>query len=233
MKSIPVLVLFLLAVISSEAFAGVAFYDDIAVMGKPLMLKAETRGRFFRKGGEIVEFYVNDASIGRTLSGGDGVAFKEFVPEKTGLYEITVTSGKDKTTGFVLSLRKGEGVVFVDVIGGLFEDVLSKTPRKDGKDAIRKIMKNNTVVYLWTEMFGMAFAKKWLKENEFPAAPLIRWKGGRVFDEINEKGLKIKAVIGSPAVIVSAREYKPESFSFEDVEDAQQVKDWKEIVDSF
>jgi len=39
----------------------------------------------------------------------------------------------------------------------------------------------------------------------------------------------MKSVIGSPDVIYSAKEYKPLAFTFEETEDALEVKDWKEI----
>ncbi len=42
-------------------------------------------------------------------------------------------------------------------------------------------------------------------------------------------GFRIKAVIGSPDVIYSSKEYKPLAFSFEETEDAVEVKDWEEI----
>ncbi len=49
-------------------------------------------GKLFSKGGELVEFFVDRESIGKTLSGGDGVAFKAFIPAKTGLHQIRVNS---------------------------------------------------------------------------------------------------------------------------------------------
>jgi len=59
--------------------------------------------------------------------------------------------------------------------------------------------------------------------------PVIPWKQGALFDDIHEMGFKIKAIIGSGAVIESAKGYKPQAFSFEEVEDAKEVKDWEEI----
>jgi hypothetical protein len=59
--------------------------------------------------------------------------------------------------------------------------------------------------------------------------PVLAWEDGNLFDETNEKGLKIKAIIGRQPVIESAQEYKTQSFSFEEAEDAVVVKDWEEI----
>jgi hypothetical protein len=50
-----------------------------------------------------------------------------------------------------------------------------------------------------------------------------------IFREIKDKGLEIKGIVGTQAVIESAKEYKPKAFSFEEVEGAKAVKDWEEI----
>lgn len=227
-----VLFLSLLFTLSFEATAGVVFHDDVAVTGRPVMLKAETKGKFFRTGGEVVEFHVNGDSIGTVLSGGDGLAYKEFSFRKTGLYEITATSGKGKNTGYVLSLKRGTGIVFIDVTAGLFKSPFSKAPKQGSREAVEKIMEKFPVVYLHSMVFGMSFLKQWLDSNGFPPAPLLEWDSGEVFGETDKKGLGIKAVIGSPVVIESAKDYKPRAFSFEETEGADEVSDWKEIPEA-
>lgn len=67
------------------------------------------------------------------------------------------------------------------------------------------------------------------KRKCFVDLPVLPWRQGIIFDEISEEGLRIKAIIGSKSVIESAKAYKPKSFSLEEVEDAEEVKDWKEI----
>ncbi|MFZ3136489.1 MAG: hypothetical protein WA126_03745 [Thermodesulfovibrionales bacterium] len=88
---------------------------------------------------------------------------------------------------------------------------------------------DSPIVFLQTGFISVKAIKAWLKENEFIELPVISWRQGAVFDDIHKKGLKIKAMIGSEAVIESAKEYKPLAFSFEGVEDAKEVKDWEEI----
>jgi hypothetical protein len=204
----------------------------VALKGEKVMLKAETRGRFLSKGGKVVEFFVDRKSIGRTLSGGDGFAFKEFIPLKTGIYRITVKSGSEEDSGLFLSLKKGDRIVFVDVAGSLLEGVFSKKPKHGSQKAIEKIGRRFPVVFLQTSLLSVKAIKEWLKKNGFIELPVIPWREGTIFDEINEKGLKIKAIIGSANVIESAKEYKPKAFSFEYIEDAQEVKEWEEIEKS-
>ncbi len=212
----------------SLTYSEVVFYDSISVAGDILMLKAVTKGKIFTKGGELVEFSVNGKSIGRSLSGGDGAAFKEFRAEKTGLHKVSVVSGKDKNSGFLLSLKKGAGIVFIDVEGSIFAPMSGK-PVKDSRKIIKAIAKRFPIVYLQAGILDIRTLKKLLKENEFTAAPLLPWREGNVFEEMDKKGLKIKSVIGGKTVIESAKEFKPKAFSFNEVEGAEEVRDWEEI----
>ena len=206
----------------------VVFYDSVCLKDKKIMLKAVTKGKVFTKGGQMVEFFVDGKSIGRSLSGGDGAAFKEFRAEKTGLHKVSVVSGKDKDSGFRLSLKKGAEIVFIDVEGSMFAPMSGK-PRKDSLKIIKAIAKRFPVVYLQAGILDIRTLKKLLKENEFTEAPLLPWTGGNVFEEADKKGLKIKFIVGGKTVIESAKEFKPKAFSFNEVEGAEEVKDWEEI----
>jgi len=223
---IPIfLLLFFPAAVSSE----VIVHDMIALQGEEIMLKAETRGKLLSKGGEVVEFFVNGKSLGKTLSGGDGFAFKQFVPSGAGTYKITARTGKEEDGGMLIALRKGGRILFVDVEGTLFEGVFSAKPKMGSKETVKKLSGRFPVVLLQTGMLNAKAVKSWLKENGFKELPVIPWKQGMIFDEIKEKGLRIKAIIGSRSVIESAREYKPKAYTFEEAEDAKEVKDWEEI----
>lgn len=219
----------LLFLFPATVLSDVIVHDMVVLRGQEIMLKAETKGKFLSKGGEVVELFVDKKSIGKTLSGGDGFAFRRFTPIKDGIYLITVKSGKDEGNGLLLSLKRGDRIIFIDVEGSLFEGLFSKKPRKESQEIIKKISKRFPVVFLQTGLSGIKAVKIWMKENGFIILPVIPWRQGTIFDEMSEKGLKIKAIIGSQAVIESAREYKPKAFSFEEVEDAEEVKDWEEI----
>jgi hypothetical protein len=210
------------------ALPDIVVHDIVVPAGKEVMLKAEVKGKLFRKGGELVEFFVNGKSIGKSLSGGDGFAFKQFFPSKTGKYQIKAMVNKEEGKGLLLSLRRSSRIIFVDVEGGLLKRFSDK-PRQGSQKAIGAIQKIFPVVLLQTGLLNIKSIKTWLKKNEFPELPLIPWGQGAVFTELVEEGFKVRAVIGSPDVIESAREYKPLAFSFEEVEDAAEVRDWEEI----
>lgn len=227
---IPRTAFVLIAILFSSSTAGaeVIFFDEISLKGEPVMLKAVTKGRIFTKGGQMVEFSVDGRAIGRSLSGGDGAAFKEFRSEKPELHKVSVVSGKDKDSGFMLSLKKGAEIVFIDVEGSMFAPMSGK-PVKDSRKIIKAIAKRFPVVYLQAGILDIRTLKKLLKENEFTEAPLLPWREGTVFEEADKKGVKIKFVIGGKAVIESTKEFKPKAFSFNEVEGAEEVKDWEEI----
>jgi hypothetical protein len=218
-----------LCIFPSSSLSRVIVYDTVVPAGQKIMLRAETSGRLFRKGGELVEFFVDGKSIGKTLSGGDGVAFKQFTSAKTGLRQISVRSDKDEDTGLLLSLKKGSSIVFVDVEGSLLEGLFSGKPKHGSQKAIKEIHKRYPIVYLQTSLIGVRAVKEWLEENEFPKLPVVPWRQGSIFKETAGKGFRIKAIIASSKVIESAEEHKPLALNFEASEGAEMVKDWEEI----
>ena len=219
----------LLCMRPASALSGVIVDDMVVVKGQKVMLRAETRGRIFSKGGELVEFFVDGKSIGRTLSGGDGVAFLLFVPAKTGLYEISARSGSDEDRGSLLSLKTGSRIVFIDIEDSLVESVFSRKPKQGSQKAVKEIKTSFPIVFLQTSFIGVRAVKIWLREKDFIEAPVLPWRQGEIFDEIVEKGFRIKAIVAGPKVIESAKEHKPLGFCFEEVDEAEQVKDWDEI----
>lgn len=221
------LVLFLLLLLPTVSNSEVVFYDKVALVNETVMLKAETRGRFFSKGGEIVEFFVNSKSIGKSLSGGDGNAFIEFTPKTAGIYKISVISGKHKDSGLLLTLLKGTAIVFIDE--AVLLDPFSAKPMEGSTKTIKEIARRFQIVYVKTGVMALKTVKKQLEENKFVIAPIIFWDNGDVFRDIKSKGLNIKFIIGTGPFIESAREFNPAAFSFEDVEDATEVKDWEEL----
>jgi hypothetical protein len=209
--------------------ADVIVYDAVAVAGREVRLKAETKGTFFRRGGELVEFFVDGKSLGKTLSGGDGEAWKSFTPAKTGLLEASVKSGSDEDKGVLLVLKKGAGIVLVEIIGGLAESSMPPMGRPGSREAMKKLQARVPVVYVQSSNIDIAATRKWLNDNEYPGAPVLPWDGGALFKPITAMGLNIRAVIGNPQFVESAAKWKPESFSFEPVKGVVRLRHWKEM----
>ena len=230
MKTIPVCLctIMLLCAAPYNGFSEVIVHDLVTPMGQKAVIEAETKGTFFHKGGEVVDFLVDSKSIGSALSGGDGFAYKQFTPRKAGVYRITAKSGTDEGRGTLLSLKKGVGIVFVDVENSLFGEPFSRKIRQGSQRAIKDISRRFPVVLLHSGIIGIKEIKVWLEEHGFPALPVLPWDDGKVFGEMVKTGFRIKAVIGSPEIIESAKEYHPRAFTFQESEGAQEVKDWDE-----
>jgi hypothetical protein len=213
----------------SSAYPEIIVHDLITIKGGKTTLRVETRGKFLRRGGELVDISVNDKSIGRALSGGDGFAFRQFTATVTGIYRITATSGTEEGAGLLLSLRKGEKIIFIDAEGALLKGPFAAKPKERSQETIKKLSARFPVVYLQTGILGVKAIKKWLNENGFHEAPVIQWRQGMIFEEIKDMGLGMKAVIGSSKVVASAKTYDAETYSFEDGGDHEEVKEWQEI----
>jgi hypothetical protein len=219
----------LFGICPDAALSRVLVYDAVALKGREVMLRAETRGTLLSKGGEVVEFIVDGRLIGKNLSGRDGFAVKGFIPARTGLYKISVRSGDDKDSGLLLALERKTRIVFIDVAGSLLEGPFGEAEKSGSGKAITKIHKRSPIVYLQKGLLSIEAVRSWLKKNNFPIAPVLPWGQGEVFREIRERDLQIKAIIGGPDVIESAQMYKPLAFSFDSVEDAEVVENWREI----
>lgn len=222
-------ILLMLLLWHGNAMADILINDDVCLQGEKITLKAQTKGKFFPKGGEFVEFVVNGKSLGKNLSGSDGYAFREFTPTRTGFYKISVKSKNESGSGVLLSLKKGSEVVFIDVEGSLLPHFSSTESMQGSQEVVKTISKRFNIVYMQSGMLSVTTLKEWLARNSFPESPVLSWKNEEIFDAISKKGIRIKYVIGSPAVIDSAKEYKPKAFSFKETDAGEQVKDWQEI----
>jgi hypothetical protein len=210
----------------------VLVHDDIAIKGEKIFLRAEVGGRFFKKGGEIVEFFSNKKLIGKRLSGGDGVAFMEFLPSKTGIYKIyaRVSSSKDEGEGTLLSLDKGAFIILIGVEGGLYKNMFTREPVMNSLECVKKLSKRYPIVYVYSGFVNISDVKSWLKRYSYPEYPVMDVRNGLLISEIHEKGLKIKAVIGNDELVELAKEHNLRAFTFGYSDYAREVSDWNELL---
>jgi len=119
--------------------------------------------------------------------------------------------------------------VFVDVEGSLLAAPFAKKPVESSRKVIKKIMDKYPLVYLHFGDIGIKAVRGWLRQNRFPDSAVLPWKTGDVFGEMDKKGFRIKAVIGSQVVLDSAGAFKPAVFSFDGQSSSQILKKWQEI----
>jgi hypothetical protein len=223
----------LLFLVPSGAMAEVFMFDAVAVEDRPVMLKARTGGIFFKKGGELVTFAVNEKEIGRTLSGGDGIAYFEYVPDSSGHMKVFVSHGEEKDTGTLLVAGKDEAVVLVGVEQGLSEgEFISFAVRKGAPEAVEIISEKFPVIYISTGPAGPAYDKNWLEENNLPDAPVLEWKSGRLLKKLETLGVRVKAVIGASKLAVKVKDLDDVVVLYFDAESKKdRVRSWDDVLD--
>ena len=213
----------------ATALSEVTVHDAVTATGREVMLRAQTGSGLFGSGGVLVEFFVDGRLVGKNLSGGDGVAFRSFVPKTARLHKLRVQAQGGRAEGLLLAVKESAELVLIDVEGGLIEQSLTMKPRPGSAVAVKKILRRYPVLYLGSGFFGTVAMKALLKERGFPEAPLIPG-GSAVFEALKEKRLRVRAVIGKPDLVQAATGYTRRAFSFEATGDADAVEDWEEIV---
>ena len=216
-----------LSVLPAGAAAAVVVFDRVTSVGKPVFVKAVTRGYLFTKGGRRVSFRVDNTPMLETLSGADGAAFLKFHPDKPGIRTITATSENEEGTGTVLVLGPGESVVVIGVEGGLQKSLFSETQREKTLEVVNWLSNSYRLVYL-TRWVGVSLVRDWLKKEQFPSSVVLRWRGEEVFRKMKNSGVPVAVVIGSGALLESAPDSIDSRFTF-DKDHKAAVNDWQDI----
>lgn len=225
----PIVTILIALVTSVPVDATVIFHDGICVEDREVFLRAETKKGLFRKGGILLEFFVNGRSVGVALSGGDGIAYKAFIPKGTGLFKIKVSSlrEKEEVEGLLLCLRKRQAVILID-IETLRESPFAVIPKKDSIPVLKKLYKRFPIIYLKTAPVSMVETKRWLAQKGFPEGPIFE-SIEELFSELKELGIPIRAVVGTEEVAMYALQSNIKVFSFEEIEGAIEVDTWKDV----
>lgn len=224
-----VLVLCLVLRWASACEAGLSIDDLVVVEGETALLRAQARGWLFPLGGVLVDFFVDGKKVGTNLSGGDGSVYLEFQAKRRGLHSVSAVYREMRAEGALLVLKEGTAVVFVDVMGSMMKDPLGRELRDGCRAEVEKIARRYPIVFLSVGIAPPSMLKTWLGEHEFGDPVVVSWNGGRAFADAVDRGLHVRAVIGGPEVVESARGRAKGLYSFEDVQGAVQVRTWSEI----
>ena len=220
--------LLLLIIFAQAIHAEIVVYDRITALKRPVMLKALTKGRFFPRGGTLVDFFVDGKHIGKRLSGGDGYAFFKYLPKRFGVRTVKVKSRDESGEGMLLVTKKNEKVLLLEIEGGIMQSRLSREPKQGSTKAIKKSMAKYRIIYV-TTMLGINRSRKWLEQAALPLSVIVRWTGAELLDELRGLGIRLIAVVGSASLISEASEHIKKRYSFDDTEDGIVVEDWEDL----
>ncbi|NOY65162.1 MAG: hypothetical protein GXO97_07200 [Nitrospirae bacterium] len=218
----------LLSISVSAVYAEIIVFDSITTIDRPVMLRALTKGRFFPSGGRIVKFFINGKVLGTTLSGGDGYAFFEFIPEKTGLLQVMARSDNEKSTGFLLVCNRGDKLFFVEVENALMGSVFSRNIMNGADVVLRSLMKNFRIIYV-TNILGISAARQWIKDKGLPSSVVIKLESEDYISNLQAMGLIPYAMVGSPGLLAQSEGTVKKRFSFVPLEGVTEIKDWFDL----
>ncbi|MBI5745528.1 MAG: hypothetical protein HZA13_00830 [Nitrospirae bacterium] len=185
--------------------------DRIGSPGERIFIKVKlmAKSAFFPKpiSGERIEFIVDGNPIGVSLTGGDGVAVREFIPKREGIYKINLRlAGRsgysaDEAYMIVACWKRTISIVLIDINTLSSEGFKKPDPAPDAKEVLEKISKGYKIIlYASDKDQGLSEMRRWLKDHAFPETPIFSWQQGKIYEEVNNlisRGWRLKFGIGS------------------------------------
>lgn len=227
--------------------------DQIASPQDKMLIKVKlkTKGLFISTpiSGERVEFLLDGKSIGVLITGGDGVAVKEFIPERERVYKVTVRLHEksrysaDEADMIVACWGKNRPVILIDFNTLTEEDFGSEdspNPAAGAVETVTRLSKTYKIIlYSSGQDKHLSRKKEWLKRHSFPGAPLLSWSLMDIDDEVDslvDYGWRLKFGIGDSSSDINAfskAKIIPIIFIEDEKESlpetTKKVKGWKEI----
>jgi hypothetical protein len=214
---------------AAHSLGAVIVYDQVTTVKTPVYLKVLTKGRIFADGGRLVEFFLDDKSLGKNLTGGDGYGYRKYVPRSAGIFKVRATSDGESGNGFVLVMKKSEKAVLIEIEGGFKDAFVSDIAAGAGRQAVEELLRKYRVIYL-SRSTGIRLARNWLDQKAFPDAPVLRWQGTQTLQALQDKGIQLYAIIGAAGVIATAADQVERRYTFDKSQQEETVKDWHELM---
>ncbi len=227
--------------------------DQIGSPGEKIYLKVKlmAKSAFFPKpiSGERIEFIVDGNPIGVSLTGGDGVAVREFIPKREGIYKINLRlTGKsgysaDEANMIVACWRRTISIILIDINTLSSEGFKKPDPAPDAKEVLARISKRNKIIlYASDQNQGLSEMRIWLINHAFSETPIFSWQQDKIDEEVNNlisRGWRPKFGIGSsmkdikafseanitPIIFLRDKDEIEEDLP----ENTKKARDWKEI----
>ncbi len=214
---------------ATRSLSAVIVYDRVTTVKTPVYLKVLTKGKIFADGGRLVEFFMDDKSLGKNLTGGDGYGYRKYVPRRAGTFKVRATSDGESGNGLVLVMKKSDKAVLIEIEGGFKDAYISDIAAGASRQAVKQLLKKYRVIYL-SRNTGVRMARNWLDEMAFPDAPVLRWRGAQTLNALKEKGIQLYAIIGAAGVLAAAADHVEKRYTFDETQNGQTVNDWHELM---
>lgn len=220
--------------VATPVFSSVTVFDNVTYESKATMLKMLSGGVFFKDGGVLVDFFIDDNKIGKTLTGSDGYAFMEYKPKNSGLFSIKVVTKEGSNKGLLLVLKSSEEVFLLET--GL-SDPLRLLENKSlflfDKNALKDIEKSYKIIYLVFNS-GTKVVRQWLRREKYPESVVIATSREEVFEDFKDLGVKIGGFVGSSDLMEECEQFSKNCFTFDEDydDDSHRVENMEEVIKS-
>lgn len=208
----------------------IVVFDRVTTVQTDIRLVVLTKGLLFAEGGQLVDIFIDERHLKRILTGGDGYGYLKYTPRGPGLKEIRARTDTDSATGLLLVMDKNEKAIIIDIESAFKDAVFSEEARQNCRRAVNALSKNYKIIYL-SRYVGKMVGRSWLNKENFLKSVILRWHGPEVFKALEERGVQLKAVIGSQVVISAAKDHIENRYTFEETRDGKTVKSWDEILE--
>ena len=207
----------------------VVVFDDVTTVQTPIRIKVLTKGKYFARGGLLVDIYLDETHLKRILTGGDGYGYLKYTPESAGFKSINARSNLKNASGLHLVMNKHDQAIVIDIEGALKDAIFSEEIREDSRRAVKTLSEVYKVIYL-NRFISKSISRNWLEKEDFPKSVILRWRGPDTLKTLKKRGVQLYGVIGSAALISAAKKHIEHRYTFENSKDGKVVKNWDEIL---
>lgn len=214
---------------AASARSEVVVFDDVTTVQTPIRIKVLTKGKFFARGGRLVDIYLDEAHLKKIMTGGDGYGYFKYTPREAGFQSIKARSDGNSASGLHLVTNKSDRTIIIDVEGAFRDAIFSEEIRENSQEVVKALSKGYKIIYI-SRFVGKGVSRSWLVKEDFPNSVILGWQGAATIKRIKKRGVLLDAVIGSAAVISAAKKHIDNRYTFEESKDGKVVKDWQEIL---
>lgn len=213
------------------SWASVIVYDALTGAGRSVLLKAQKKGFLAPEGGKRVQFFFEDRPVCNGLTGFDGFAYCEFIPERHGRFNVTVKAEDETGKGSLYVLSRKDKVFFVDVNSVVPQSLsffLNKEELTGPRKALKKLSRRFILVYT-SATIGFTEIKVLIKKVSLPEGPVLEYYDG-LFSELRKNKVNLYGILCSGVLCFEAREYFKRAFSFDETDYARKIDEWDDLL---
>lgn len=208
--------------------AQVVVFDQVGLLGAPVSLAVRTTSLFAADGGRLVELSLDGESLGRLMTGADGFGYRRVTPQRAGLLKVEARADDRRGEGRLLVVTPEEETVLIELETMLMGLTAGAAAREDCRTGLEAIGRRFRLIYV-ARWLGSDWSRTRIAPLGLPDSVVLTWTGASLLRSLQAQGVRIAALVGSPAVVAEGRSRVERRFSFEKTREAAVVTRWEEI----